>query len=151
MSTSAFHTVAASVNEAASQARAASRARALVRAALLFGAALAVTMVALYAHPALSSDAELARLLRLMASLKAAMVVGAIAVLDWRLRRPASAPLTAAYLSLAWIATGAVTAMWMLAAIGTSAIVMHVAGAALAVLAFTDRDFIPANAQPTHR
>ena len=144
MCTTAVPAAAATLDEAVRHVRTASRTRTLVRAALLTGVVLAVASVALYAHPAALRDAELARLLRLMATLKAAMLGGAIAVLDWRLRRPAPAPLAAAYVGLSWVAAGAVTAMWRLAAIGTSAIVMHVAGAALAVLAFADRDFIPA-------
>jgi hypothetical protein len=144
MSTSAYHAVTTATQASATSAAARTRTRTIVRVALIAGVVAAAASVALSAHPAVPRDAELARLLRLMASLKAAMLAGAIAVLDWRLRRPAPAALAAAYVALAWVAAGAVTAMWMLAAIGTSAIVMHVAGAALAILAFTDRDFIPA-------
>lgn len=146
MRLSTFEAIAApglSVRLAASTA---AHRSALLRVALHSGVAIAAASVALSVHPAGVADADLARLLRIMATLKIGMLAAAVVALDWRLRRPVPARLAAAYLSFAWIAAGAVTAMWMLASIGTSALLLHAAGAALMVLAFTDRDFIPAPA-----
>ncbi|MEP7065062.1 MAG: hypothetical protein ABI889_03415 [Gemmatimonadota bacterium] len=132
--------------ETISRTRAAPRS-ATLRVALIAGSAIAATAVVLVAHPSAPVDADLARLLRLMATLKIAMLAGALAVLEWRMRRPLRTSLALGYVALSWIAAGAVTSLWMLASIGASAVVLHVAGAVLVILACADRDFIPAPAR----
>jgi hypothetical protein len=97
--------------------------------------------------PAAVADADLAGLLRAMAAIKAVLVAAGVGVLAWRLRRPAPTALRAAYLAGAWVAAGAVAAMWCLVALGAVAVVLHAVAAALFVLAWRDRDFIPAPAR----
>jgi hypothetical protein len=88
-------------------------------------------------------DADLARLLRAMALIKAGLVVAGAGVLAWRLRRPVP-PLTGmAYVAGAWVASGAVAAMWSLTAIAAVAAVLHGVAAALLVLAWRDQEFVP--------
>jgi hypothetical protein len=88
-------------------------------------------------------DAELARLLRAMALIKAGLVVVGAGVLAWRLQRPVP-PLTGvAYVVGAWVASGAVAAMWSFTALAAVAAVLHGVAAALLVLAWRDPEFVP--------
>ena len=89
-------------------------------------------------------DPELARLLRAMAVIKGVMLVAGVGALAWRLRRPTPLPFAAAYLGGAWVAAGAVAAMWSLVALGAVAVVLHGVAAAVALLAWRDAGFVPA-------
>lgn len=113
--------------------------------ALLHVGAVAAAGASLWLGPrrGVIPDADLAWLLRMMAVLKGALLLIGLAILDWRLRRPAPAAYRAGYLGLAWLAAASVATLWRLSALGTTTLVLHAAGAALIVLACLDREFIP--------
>jgi hypothetical protein len=123
---------------------------------LLVGGCLAVAAGVIWAAPALGAapaalDAELARLLRAMAVIKGVLAALGVGALAWRVRRPVSPLLGAAYVAGAWVAAGATAAMWSLVALGAVAVVLHGAGALLLLLAWRDADFIPAAPAPGRR
>lgn len=89
------------------------------------------------------ADPDLARLMQAMALLKGGIVALAVAALAWRLRRPTPSAFVVGYLALVWVMGAMVALMWRLEALGTVAVLLHAAGAALVVLAWRDREFIP--------
>jgi hypothetical protein len=125
--------------------RAASHARVidgvgLRRALLVIGLVLSVAaaVVVAGAIPGPLRDAGLVRLMRGMALIKGAIVLGASAVLAWRIGRPISAGLLAGYLGGAWAMAFATTLIWQLAAIAPSAIAFHAGELTLLALAWRD-------------
>lgn len=107
---------------------------------LLGGCVLAVLAAAAVARPEplLQADPELARLLRGMALIKAAIVVAALAALLWRFGRPLSKGLTGAYLAGAWAAAGACMLIWQLEVIATAAVTFHLGELTLLLAAWRD-------------
>ncbi|HEY0777424.1 MAG TPA: hypothetical protein VGD56_05600, partial [Gemmatirosa sp.] len=89
-------------------------------------------------------DPDLARLLRAMAAIKGGLVTLGAAAVGWRLRRPTPPAFAAGYVALVWVAGAATGAIWQLAGVGRAAVALHVAGALLVVLAWRDREFVPA-------
>jgi hypothetical protein len=94
--------------------------------------------------PAVRTDADLARLMRAMAVVKALLVAIAAAGVWWRLDRPAVAWRLGAYLALPALAAAATAAMWRMVVPGTIAVLLHAAGLALVVVAWRDPDLFPA-------
>lgn len=107
--------------------------RSALAAAVLGSAALALTT---QAGP---YDPELATLLRFMAVVKAAMALGAAALIAWRLRWPVRPATGLGYVAgVSSMAAGA-GLIWQLGHIGTGALLVHGGLLALAGLAWLDR------------
>ncbi|WP_273452504.1 hypothetical protein [Nevskia ramosa] len=126
-------------NELAAQRQ---RARsASLRFNLLLGCATAVAMAVWLGVPVptIADDPELARLLRGMAAIKAAIVVVTVAVLHWRFGRALSARLASLYLVGAWLISGASMMIWQLAQIPTAAFSFHLGAFVLLATAWRDR------------
>lgn len=114
---------------------------ALLRGVLVAGSLGVAFFVAAVAQPAahLLADAELARLLRGMALIKAALSLAALAVLIWRFGQRTSPGLTVSYLVGAWLVCGASVAVWQLASVPLAAVLFHVGELTLLVAAWRDR------------
>lgn len=122
-----------------SASAAAVRATAL-RAGLLAGCAASVC-AALWLgdpRPALDADVELARLLRGMAVIKAAICLLALGALWWRFGHPTSRRLAAAYLLGAWLVAGASMLVWQLTLVPAAAIAFHAGELTLLIAAWRD-------------
>jgi hypothetical protein len=105
--------------------------------ALLTLAALAAAAGLLATGPALV-DPELVMLLRFMAVLKAAMAIGALVLVAWRLRRPAGPALAASGIaSVAFMAAGA-GLIWSLGHVALGAVLFHAGLFTLLVAAWRD-------------
>ena len=96
------------------------------RAALLYAAVGGAGLAGLLVGRALESGSgdmewQLVLLLRFMAVVKGAMVVGALALVQWRLRRPASARLALGYAAALTTMALAPGLIWSLAAIAPGA------------------------------
>ena len=111
------------------------------RSVLVFACAAAGLAAAGLGDPApyVRADAELARLLRAMAVLKAVMVAPALAVLLWRFRWPVSLRLGSAYVFGAVMMVGASVLIWGLVHLGAAAVLFHAGAAILIAAAFLDR------------
>jgi len=121
--------------------------RALLRAGLVVGglaAALAATWLGGSASHA-NADPALARLLRGMAALKAATVLGVVAGLLWRFGWPIAPRLAAAYVLGACMLTAASVLVWRLAELGAAAVLFHAGLVLLAVAGLRD---VGAGARP---
>jgi hypothetical protein len=116
------------------------------RVVLVVGTFLAAAAVLAFVPeaPAARADADLARLMRAMAVVKALLVALAAGGVWWRLARPVSVWPLGAYLALPLVAAAATAAMWRLVVPGTVAIVLHAAGLALLVVAWRDPGLLPA-------
>ena len=111
-----------------------------LRTLLVAGCALAALAGFAVGHPEVlqKADPELANLLRGMALIKASLVIIGLGVLLWRLRLPLTPRLAIGYLAGAWIVTGATMMVWQLTYIGTAAVVFHLGGFILLLLALHD-------------
>ena len=117
-----------------------------MRALLLAGCVASAAAVGWLADPAavLQADPELARLLRGMALIKAAVVLAAIGVLLWRFGGPTTPRTASAYLAGAWMLCGASLLIWQLSAIAFAALLFHTGVLLLLVAAWRDRGALPA-------
>ena len=109
------------------------------RAALTVAVLLAVAAAHLAGNDAESArlaaaDPELARLLRAMAFIKAAMAVAAVWLADRLLRRPLGAGLALGIVLAAALMAAAPVLMWHVAHVGTGALLFHAAAILLLVL-----------------
>ncbi len=111
-----------------------------LRALLLVGSAALALAVLHGVRPGatLEADPALARLLRGMALIKAALVLAGMAVVGWRLGRPVSVRYAAVYLGGLWTLVVAVTLIWQLTAVGAAAALFHVATLGLFLAAWRD-------------
>ncbi len=118
-----------------------SRSRWLLRGSLVVACAIAVVACWGLGSPAphLESDPELARLLRSMVLLKAAVMVAAFAGLMWRFRWPLSLGLGSGYIAAAALASGSLVPIWNLTHVAVAAVLFHVGAAMLVVGALLDR------------
>ena len=90
------------------------------------------------AHGAAPTDADLARLLRFMALIKAALAVLAVGLVYWRLRHPASPRLATAYVgALALMAAGP-GLIWSMTHIIAGAVLFHAGLLGFLALGWTD-------------
>lgn len=112
-----------------------------LRVLLLAGCVGSVAAVAWLGEPAhyLAADPELARLLRGMALIKAAIVAVAVAAVLWRFSKPVSPRAAAVYLGGMWLLAAASMMIWQLTLIPAAAIGFHVAELALLWVAWGDR------------
>ena len=90
------------------------------------------------AHGAASADAELARLLRFMAVLKAAMALAALWLVDWRLRFAASPRLAMAYIAALALMAAGPGLIWSLTHLIAGAILFHAGLLLLLALGWAD-------------
>jgi hypothetical protein len=88
--------------------------------------------------PRMAADPEVAFLLRGMAAIKVALVLCAIALIAWRLRRPVSPRFAAVYVGGAAVMAGATALIWQLTALPVAAVAFHVAEISLLVAAWRD-------------
>jgi hypothetical protein len=111
-----------------------------LRCALLGGAILAVAVAATFGDPAahLRADPDLSRLLRGMAVIKAALALGALAVLYWRLARPIQPATAMAYVVGAWLMAAASMIVWRLSFIGLGALAFHSGELTLLIVAWRE-------------
>lgn len=107
--------------------------RPLLAAAVLGTATLALTT---QAGP---HDPELATLLRFMAVVKAAMALGAAALVGWRFGSPVRAATALAYIAGASSMAAGAGLIWQLGHIGAGALLVHGGLLALAGIAWLDR------------
>lgn len=117
-----------------------------MRTLLLAGCVASAASAGWLADPApvLQADAELARLLRGMALIKAALVLAAVGVLLWRFGKPVSPRTTGAYLAGAWMLCGASVLIWQLSAIQFAALLFHAGVLLLLFTAWRDRGALSA-------
>ena len=112
----------------------------VLRCALLGGAVAAVAVAALFGDPAahLRADPDLSRLLRGMAVIKAALALGALAVLSWRFARPIAPATAMAYVVGAWLMAAASMIVWRLSFIGLGALAFHSGELTLLIVAWRE-------------
>lgn len=89
-------------------------------------------------EPTLQADAELARLLRGMALIKASIALAVIGVLTWRFGRPISRTMAAIYIGSTAVVAGSSTLIWQLTHIPVAAVAFHIGELALLVAAWRD-------------
>jgi hypothetical protein len=82
--------------------------------------------------------AELERLLRAMVVIKALLAAGAIGLIDWRFRSPASMVVALAYGAAASLIAAAPAVMWHLTHLVVGAVLFHVGVGLLLVIAWRD-------------
>ncbi len=112
----------------------------VLRALLLAGCAISVALVAGFTQPAAvqAADADLMRLLRGMALIKAGLVAAALGVLWWRAGHPVDARIASGYAAGLWWMAGASVAIWQLSHIVIAAGFFHAGMAALLWAAWRD-------------
>lgn len=115
--------------------------RTALRVLLLAGCLVSVAAAASLGEPAalLQADAELGRLLRGMALIKAVIALAAVGLLLWRLGQPLSRPMAIAYLVGAWLVAGATMLVWQLSFVPLAALTFHVGEFTLLIAAWRDR------------
>jgi hypothetical protein len=115
----------------------------MLRALLVFGSVALGLATLRWAHPGvtLHADPALARLLRGMALIKAALVLAGMAVVGWRFGRPLPMRYAAVYLGGLWTLVAAVTLIWQVTAVGAAAALFDVATLTLLVAAWGDDRF----------
>jgi len=99
----------------------------MLRSALGVGVLLAVAAASWHAQvgPSLQADPKLGHLLRGIALIKAALTVLALGLVYWRVSRPISTRVAAAYLGGVWFMAGASMWVWELAHVGWGAVLFH--------------------------
>ncbi len=85
-------------------------------------------------------EADLGRLLRLMAVLKVAMAAGAAWLVDWRLRAPITPRLAVGYPMSVALMAAAPGLIWHLVPVIAGALVFHAGLVLILLLAYVDRD-----------
>lgn len=110
------------------------------RIALSVGCAMAALAGFALGDPAprMATDPDIAFLLRGMAGIKVALLLGALALLAWRLGKPVSARLAAIYLAGACVMAFATALIWQLTALPLAALAFHAAEITLLVAAWRD-------------
>ncbi len=86
----------------------------------------------------LAADPEVAFLLRGMAGIKAVLLLGALALLAWRLGKPVSARVAAIYVGGSCCMAFATALIWQLTALPLAALAFHAAEITLLVTAWRD-------------
>ncbi|MFN7552361.1 MAG: hypothetical protein ACK59M_06655 [Pseudomonadota bacterium] len=110
------------------------------RLALFAGCAAAALVGLALGDPAprMAADPEIAVLLRGMATIKAALVLAAIALIAWRLGRPESSRFATVYIVGAAVMAGTTALIWQLTALPAAAVAFHAAEITLLVAAWRD-------------
>lgn len=111
------------------------------RAFLICGCALAIGVAVWVSDPAdyLRTDPALARLLRGMALIKGAAVLGAVLAVHWRFGWRVSRPLSITYLLGSWTLAGTTMLIWQLTWIAVAGIAFHAALFAILLAAWRDK------------
>ncbi len=119
----------------AARARSPMASRLIYRGILLLACAAAVMAAAWLSNatPYLQADPSLAQLMRGMAVIKATMVLGAVALLLWRLRWSVSPFVAVTYVVSAALMAGSTTLIWQLSFIPLAAVLFHL-GTLMALL-----------------
>jgi len=114
--------------------------RRALRAGLVAGCLAAALVAGWLGGPASHADGDpaLARLLRGMAGLKAAAVLGIAAGLLWRFGWPVPWRLAAAYAVGTWMLAAASVLVWRLSELGAAAVLFHAGLVLLAVAGLRD-------------
>jgi hypothetical protein len=112
-----------------------------LRALLIVGCALSIGAAAWISEPAgyLQTDPALARLLRGMALIKGAAVLGAVFAVHWRFGWRVSKPLSTTYLLGSWTLAATTMLIWQLAWIVLAAVAFHTALLAILLAAWRDK------------
>lgn len=99
----------------------------LLRATLGLGVLLAVAVAGWHAQVGtpLQADPKLGHLLRGIALIKATLTVLALGLVYWRVSRPISTRVAAAYLGGVWFMAGASMWVWELSHVGWGAVLFH--------------------------
>ncbi len=90
------------------------------------------------AHAVEHAGGDLTRLLRAMAAIKAAMAVGVMAAVVWRLSTPAPTPWLVGYTFAGAVMASGPGLIWDMAYLGTGALLLHGGLAACAILLWKD-------------
>ncbi len=90
------------------------------------------------AHAVEHAGGDLTRLLRAMAAIKAAMAVGVMAAVVWRLSTPAPTPWLVGYTVAGAVMAAGPGLIWDMAYLGTGALLLHGGLAACAILLWKD-------------
>lgn len=112
----------------------------VARSGLVAGCALAVLAGLALGDPTprMAADPEVALLLRGMAAIKAVLLLGALALLAWRLGRPLPRWMAAVYVGGACVMAFATALIWQLTALPLAAVAFHAAEITLLVTAWRD-------------
>jgi hypothetical protein len=107
---------------------------------LVAGCALAIGIAMRTTDPAayIAADPALARLLRGMAVIKGAAVLGAVFAVFWRFGWRVSLPVSLSYIAGSWLLAGTTMLIWQLTLIPPAAVVFHAALIAMLVTAWRD-------------
>jgi hypothetical protein len=110
------------------------------RALLFAGCALAALAGLALGDPGprMAADPELATLLRGMAGIRVLLLLGALALLAWRLGRPVAPAFVAIYLAGAAVMAFSTALIWQLSALPLAATAFHVAEIGLLLAAWRD-------------
>lgn len=113
---------------------------ALLRALLLLGCIGAAAVAFSVGRPEayLAADAALARLLRGMALIKAALVLATVGALLWRFGHPITRRTAAVYVGGAWMAAGATVLVWQLTLLPLAAALFHAGEIGVLLAAWRD-------------
>jgi hypothetical protein len=114
--------------------------RLLLMATVVAGMAVGflVTGEAASARAVADAGAELTRLLRAMAAIKAVLAAGVVWLADWRLRYPIRPWLAAGYLAGVGVMATGPGLIWGMAHVALGALLLHGAGAFLLLLFWRD-------------
>jgi hypothetical protein len=117
--------------------------RLFFRGALLLTCAAAVTVAAWVgdAGPYQRADPSLARLLQGMALIKAAIALGAVALLLWRFGWPVGKPAALAYGMAAALMAGATMLIWQLSFIPLAAAFFHIGALVMLLVGWQDEGY----------
>jgi hypothetical protein len=112
-----------------------------LRAFLIVGCALAIGAATWVSEPSgyLQADPALARLLRGMALIKGAAVLGAVLAVHWRFGWRVTKPLSLTYILGSWTLAGTTMLIWQLTWIALAAVAFHAALLAILLAAWRDK------------
>ena len=112
----------------------------MLRALLIAGCAVSIGIAMRVGDPAgyLQADADLARVLRGMALIKAALVLGAVLAVGWRFGWRITVPISWGYLVGSWVLAGSTMLVWRLTLIPLAGVLFHVALIGMLLSAWRD-------------
>lgn len=112
-----------------------------LRSGLVLGCLMTIGIAAWLGDPSgyLHADPALARLLRAMALIKAAIAIAATAAVFWRLAWPVATPVAASYLVGCWVIAGSTMLVWQLSYIVPAALLFHSAALCLIWVSWRER------------
>ena len=111
-----------------------------MRLTLLVGAVIASAVALSLSQPPPVADADFVFLMKGMAGIKAALLVGALALIWWRLGHPYSLRTAMAYCVGFWLATGSTVLIRELSFIAAAAFLFHAGEILILITAARDYD-----------